>query len=128
MLGARRTSEVGRGALRIRPRLPPKASRGHNFNGGVGLTVTALNILGATARNARMTARQLSDFGDRLTCKEIQDLRAEAASLDLTLPRYLCEVIRRRRADLIRLSVQAEQTVAAEKARRGRGVKRMLQL
>jgi hypothetical protein len=117
MLGARRTSEVGRGALRIRPRLPPKASRGHNFNGGVGLTVTALNILGATARNARMTARQ-----------EIQDLRAEAASLDLTLPRYLCEVIRRRRADLIRLSVQAEQTVAAEKARRGRGVKRMLQL
>jgi hypothetical protein len=44
-----------------------------------------------------------------------RDLRAEAASLDLTLPRYLCEVIRRRRADLIRLSVQAEQTVAAER-------------
>jgi hypothetical protein len=69
---------------------------------------TALNILGTAARTARMTARQCEDFAARFSCGEIQQLRTEASELDVSLPRYLYEVVVRRRANLIRLAVEAE--------------------
>lgn len=58
------------------------------------------------ARNARLTSRQLADFADRILPGDVNKLRHEAAALELSLPRYLEEIIRHRRADLIRQSVQ----------------------
>jgi hypothetical protein len=66
------------------------------------------------ARNSRLTDRQLADFGDRFSCGEILKLRAEAAALGLTLPQYLCEAVRHRRADLIRETVAAERPEGVE--------------
>lgn len=74
---------------------------------------TAANAMTA-ARNTRLTIRQLADFGDRLSCREICKLRAEAAELELTLPRYLCEIVRHRRVDLIRETVAAERPEGVE--------------
>jgi hypothetical protein len=74
--------------------------------------------LGAAARHAKITARQIEDLCYGLSCKEIQKLRNEAADLDLTLPQYLREVIRHRPKDLIRETVVAErpEVIAVEGA------------
>lgn len=73
-----------------------------------------MTTLGAAARNARLTDRQLADFADRVKCAEVLKLRVEAAELDLPLPRYLAEIIAHRPVDLIRQSVQTGIDAEAE--------------
>jgi hypothetical protein len=86
------------------------------MGGYPGAATAALNTFGTAARNARLSARQLEDFAHRFTCKETWTLRGEAAKLELSLDRYLFEIIRHRRAalDLIRETVAAERPERVE--------------